>query len=90
MQADTTHGVLGYKRKGADEKVQWAPPSALRRIDVILVDEASQYDNLEWKRCARAVWIDVHKVKWGGEQQQCTEVSTRNAQRSPRPKGIPC
>ena len=60
VQVDTIHGVLGYKRKGADEKVQWAPPSALRRIDVILVDEASQYDNLEWKRFAQAVSEQPH------------------------------
>ena len=60
IQVDTIHGVLGYKRKGADEKVQWAPPSALRRIDVILVDEASQYDKQEWKRLAQAVAEQPH------------------------------
>ena len=60
VQVDTIHGVLRYKRPGADEKVQWAPPSALRRIDVILVDEASQYDNLEWKRFAQAVSEQPH------------------------------
>ena len=32
VEVDTIHGVPGYKRKGADKKVQWAPPSALRRI----------------------------------------------------------
>ena len=60
VQVDTIHGVLRYKRPGADEKVQWAPPSALRRIDVILVDEASQYDNLEGKRLAQAVSEQPH------------------------------
>ena len=60
VQVDTIHGVLGYKRKGADEKVQWAPPSALRRIDVILVDEASQYDNREWTRFAQTVSEQPH------------------------------
>ena len=49
VQVDTIHGVLRYKRRGADGKVQWAPPSALRRIDLILVDEARQYDNKEWR-----------------------------------------
>ena len=47
VQVDTIHGVLRYKCQGPDEKAQWAPPSALRRIDLILVDEASQYDNKE-------------------------------------------
>ena len=60
VQVDTIHGVLGYKRKGADEKVQWAPPSALRRIDVILIDEASQYDNREWQRFAQSVAEQPH------------------------------
>ena len=31
VQVDTIHGVLRYKRRGADGKVSWAPPSALRR-----------------------------------------------------------
>ena len=44
---DTIQGVLKYKRPGPDGKVRWAPPSALRRIDLILVDEASQYDDRE-------------------------------------------
>ena len=47
------HGVLRYKRQGQDEKVQWAPPSALRRIDLILIDEASQYDKQEWEHTMR-------------------------------------
>ena len=47
---DTIQGVLKYKRPGPDGKIQWAPPSALRRIDAILVDEASQYDDTEWTR----------------------------------------
>ena len=34
--------------------------SALRRIDVILVDEASQYDNREWKRLAQSVAEQPH------------------------------
>ena len=60
VQVDTIHGVLGYKRTGADEKVQWAPPSALRRIDVILIDEASQYDNREWQRFTQCVAEQPH------------------------------
>ena len=55
VQVDTIHGVLRHKRRGADGKVSWAPPSALRRIDLILVDEASQYDNKEWKRFTQSV-----------------------------------
>ena len=60
VQVDTIHGVLRYKRQGPDEKVQWAPPSALRRIDLILVDEASQYDNKEWQRFAQSVAEQPH------------------------------
>ena len=60
VQVDTIHGVLRYKRKGADGKVTWAPPSALRRIDFILVDEASQYDNREWKRFTQSIAEQPH------------------------------
>ena len=60
VQVDTIHGVLGYKRKGADEQVQWAPPSALRRIDVILIDEASQYDDREWQRFTQSLAEQPH------------------------------
>ncbi len=60
ISVDTIHGVLGYKRPGKDEQVRWAPPSALRRIDLILVDEASQYDDREWKRFAQSVSEQPH------------------------------
>ncbi len=49
IQVDTMHGVLKYKRPTEDKKVQHAGASARRRIDLILVDEASQYDDDEWK-----------------------------------------
>ena len=55
VQVDTIHGILRYKRKGRDEKVQWAPPSALRDIDLILTDEASQYGNRERVRFMQSV-----------------------------------
>ena len=42
IRVDTIQGVLNYKRPGADSKVTWSPPSALRRIDLILFDEGSQ------------------------------------------------
>ena len=42
---DTIQGVLKYQRPGADGKVRWAPPTALRRIDLILLDEGSQYED---------------------------------------------
>ena len=48
IRVDTIHGVLAYKCPGADGREQFAPPSALRRIDLFLVDEASQYDDREW------------------------------------------
>ena len=38
IRVDTIQGVLNYKRAGSDSKVTWSPPSALRRIDLILVD----------------------------------------------------
>ena len=60
VQVDTIHGVLRYKRKGADGKVAWAPPSALRGFDLILVDEASQYDNQEWIRFLQSVAEQPH------------------------------
>ena len=50
VRVDTLQGVLQYKRRGKDQKVRWAPPSALRRNDLILVDEGSQYDDKEWER----------------------------------------
>ncbi len=42
ISIDTIHGVLNYQRPGKDRQVRWAPPSALRRYDLILVDEAGR------------------------------------------------
>ena len=50
IQVDTIHGVLKYKRPGADQKVVWTPPTALRKVDVFGVDEGSQYDDQEVQR----------------------------------------
>ena len=58
---DTIQGVLKYKRPGPDGKIRWAPPSALRRIDVLLVDEASQYDDREWTRFFVSIREQPHK-----------------------------
>ena len=69
VQVDTIHAILGYKRPGPDGKVVWAPPSALRRIDLILVDEASQYDNKEWKRFAQSV-DGSFTIDWQREDDQ--------------------
>ena len=55
VEINTIHGVLQYKRPGADSKVKWSPPSALRRIDLILIDEASQYDDNEWVRLLQCI-----------------------------------
>ena len=60
ISVDTIHGVLNYKRPGADSKVQWAPPSALRRIDLILCDEGSQYENQEWDRLFQVIKEQPH------------------------------
>ena len=60
VRVDTIQGVLQYRRKGADSQVTWAPPSALRRIDLILVDEASQYEDQEWTRFFQVVREQPH------------------------------
>ena len=58
---DTIHGVLRYKRKGKDSKVTWAPPSALRQKELILMEEASQYEDLEWTRMFECIREQPHK-----------------------------
>ena len=60
IQVDTMHGVLKYKRPTEDKKVQHAGASALRRIDLILVDEASQYDDDEWRAFYQQVREQPH------------------------------
>ena len=60
IRVDTIQGVLKYKRKGADGKVRWTPPSALRRIDLILCDEASQYEDKEWERLYTCIKEQPH------------------------------
>jgi hypothetical protein len=60
IRVDTIQGVLKYKRSGADSKVTWSPPSSLRRIDLILVDEASQYEDQEWGRFYTSVREQPH------------------------------
>jgi len=61
IRVDTIQGILNYKRPGADAKVRWSPPSALRRIDLILVDEASQYEDREWQRFFTVIQEQPHK-----------------------------
>ena len=61
IRVDTVQGVLQYKRKGADSKVTWAPPSALRRIDLILCDESSQNEDTEFERLFTSVREQPHK-----------------------------
>ena len=61
VSVDTIHGVLKYKRPGADEKVVWAPPSALRSKDLILIDEGSQYDDQEMQRLFQSIQEQPHK-----------------------------
>ena len=60
IQIDTIHGVLKYKRPGADGKVYWAPPSALRKVDLILIDEGSQYDDREFVRLYQCIKEQPH------------------------------
>jgi hypothetical protein len=61
IRVDTIHGVLNYKRKGADSKVVWTPPSALRKIDLILADEGSQYSDEEWERLFSVIREQPHQ-----------------------------
>ena len=53
--------VLKYKRPGADQKVAWAPPSALRQKDCILIDEGSQYDDQEMRRLFQSIQEQPHR-----------------------------
>ena len=64
IAVDTIHGVLKYKCPGADSKVTWAPISALRRIDVLLCDEASQYEDLDWERFFKSAKEQPHSPYW--------------------------
>ena len=60
ISVDTIQGVLNYKRPGADSKVAWCPPSALRQYEVILLDEGSQYEDLEWNRLFTCIKEQPH------------------------------
>ena len=60
IRVDTIQGVLNYKRPGKDSKVRWSPPSALRRIELILCDEASQYEDREWERLFGSIKEQPH------------------------------
>ena len=61
IRVDTIQGVLNYKRPGADSKVTWTPPSALKRIDLILMDEACQYADTEFLRFVQSVTEQPHR-----------------------------
>jgi hypothetical protein len=60
IRVDTIQGLLNYKRPGPDSKVRWAPPSALRSIDAILIDECSQYEDEPWERLYKCVKEQPH------------------------------
>ena len=60
VRIDTIQGVLNYKRAGADSRITWTPPSALRRIDLILMDEGSQYEDREWDRLFQCIREQPH------------------------------
>jgi len=60
IRVDTLQGVLNYKRPGADSKVTWSPPSAMRRIDLILFDEGSQYEDEPWGRVFQCIKEQPH------------------------------
>ena len=61
ISIDTIQGVLKYKRSGRDSKVVWSPPSALRRVEVILIDEGSQYEDQEWRRLYTSIAEQPHR-----------------------------
>ena len=81
VSVDTIQGVLKYKRPGADSKVRWSPPSALRRIDLILIDEGSQYEDREWLRLFSCVREQPHMpfVCTGADFQQLQPVESGGA-----------
>ena len=60
IRVDAIQGVLNYKRAGADSKVTWTPPSALRGIELILCDEGSQYEDREFERFFQSVQEQPH------------------------------
>jgi len=91
IRVDTIQGVLKYKRPGADGQVRWTPPSALRKIDLILCDEASQFEDDDWNRLFQCIREQPHKpftalaadfqqlqpVKDGGECENfCMQMET--------------
>ena len=61
IRVDTLHGLLKYKRPGKDEQVRWSPPSALRRIELILCEEASQYEDKDWKNLFVSIREQPHR-----------------------------
>ena len=65
IQVDTIHGLLKYKRPGPDQKVVWAPPTALRKVDMFLLDEGSQYDDQEVRRFFQCMEELAHKPLCG-------------------------
>lgn len=59
IHIDTIHAVLKYKRD-RDNKVAFVPPSGFRKYEVVLCDEGSQYDDLEWERLFKTVKEQPH------------------------------
>ncbi len=61
IRVDTIQGILRYQDPGKDGLVHRAPPSAHRRIEVILCEEASQYENVDFKRFFKSVREQPHR-----------------------------
>ena len=59
IHIDTVHAVLKYKRP-TEKAVTWTPPSAFRKYEVVLCDEASQYDDREWERLYATIREQPH------------------------------
>jgi len=81
ISVDTIHGVLNYKRPGPDSKVAWSPPTALRQYDLILMDEGSQYADLEWDRLFRSIKEQPHMPFLGvvADFQQIQPIKPKDA-----------
>ena len=60
IRVDTMHGVLNYKRPEKDGKGRWSSLSALRKIDLVLVDEGSQYADAEFGKFFKAMLEQPH------------------------------
>ena len=89
IQIFTIHGVLKYKHPGPDGKVCWAAPLALRKVDLILIDEGSQYNDREFARLYECIkeqphsqyavlMADFKQIQPVGSRRECYNFCMKN------------